>query len=151
MVIKIIKGVNKNRLVCERDDGSYTESQLGPSFPHHDMAHYAVESTLKLRHGFLGLIQAGKSIQELSNNEVIANLNEETMLAEVCTRNLQAIFSGASTKDQFIELVHWELVSMNIRLPDISNEQVTDMVNSFQRILRTWQNLLEGESLMLNF
>ena len=55
-------------LSCVRADGSTTwQRQLGASgrfFPIHDLTHYAVETELRLRRGFYGLLSEGWDIDD---------------------------------------------------------------------------------------
>jgi hypothetical protein len=64
IVVRIKKGKDgRVALSCVREDGSTTwQRQQGGQaafFPKHDLTHYAVESTLRLRQGFYGLVAAG--------------------------------------------------------------------------------------------
>jgi hypothetical protein len=57
-----------------------------------------------LKKGFYGL-KAGKSIHDLSNTESILKLDPEIQLAEILTRNLQALSSGATQPELYAVLV----------------------------------------------
>lgn len=60
MKIRFIKGKDKpNTLACIRADGSVTWSSLGRIPIHHDLTHYAVETTLGLKNSFFGLLAKG--------------------------------------------------------------------------------------------
>jgi hypothetical protein len=54
------KSDGNNVLSCVRDDGSATwQHQRGDFFVHHDLTHYAIETTLGLSHAFYGLLAQG--------------------------------------------------------------------------------------------
>jgi hypothetical protein len=57
-------------LTCTRRDGTTTwqrqQGQLGAVFPPHDLTHYAVETTLRYRAGFYGLIADGWEIADFA-------------------------------------------------------------------------------------
>jgi hypothetical protein len=58
-------------LTCVRRDGSSTwqrqRAGYGLVFPPHDLTHYAVETTLGVRHGFYGLIADGWDITDFAS------------------------------------------------------------------------------------
>ena len=107
MEIIITKGKNRNTLTCKRKDGTLTSVNLGPNIPNHDIAHYVVEKEFKLENGFYGKVKSGMTIEELSDKEIIRNLDSETWLSEIMARNLQSIGSGAAKTEQFIELMNY--------------------------------------------
>ena len=51
MRIEIAKRGRRNELRCVRSDGSCEVASLGPGLPHHDLAHFVVESRWNLRAG----------------------------------------------------------------------------------------------------
>lgn len=57
-------------LSCQRRDGSVTwqrqDGKLGGVFPHHDLTHLAVETTLGYRHAFYGLLADGWEISDFA-------------------------------------------------------------------------------------
>lgn len=61
MQIKILNKGNRNKLICERKDGTVEIADLGPNLPFHDIAHFIVERKLKLKKGFYGNIFYGYS------------------------------------------------------------------------------------------
>ncbi|HYM34860.1 MAG TPA: hypothetical protein VET48_05645, partial [Steroidobacteraceae bacterium] len=97
MKIAITKKQNRNRLICTRDDGTYLMSDLGPKLPYHDLAHYVVESALRLRQGFYGKIASGYTMAQLGDKEVIKRLPTEDWQAEVLARALGSLHTGVCT------------------------------------------------------
>jgi hypothetical protein len=73
-------------LRCVRDDGSVSwQHQRGAQarfFPLHDLAHYAVETTLGARHGFYGLVAAGWEIDDTTGKGARGPLPEEAVAIE---------------------------------------------------------------------
>ncbi|HEU5316216.1 MAG TPA: hypothetical protein VFX49_08920 [Chloroflexota bacterium] len=62
MQIRFSKGKRADRpdvLTCLRADGSSTWMHERPGFVYHDLAHYAVETSLGYRYGFFGLVRSG--------------------------------------------------------------------------------------------
>ena len=63
LTIRLTKGRDsRSVLTCTRPDGSTTWSKVSDYFPTHDLAHYAVETTLGISRGFYGLILEGWDI-----------------------------------------------------------------------------------------
>ena len=73
-------------LRCVRADGSVTwqrqEGRQAAFFPLHDLAHYAVESELRLGSGFYGLIAEGWGIADTGGKGARGPLPVETVAAE---------------------------------------------------------------------
>jgi hypothetical protein len=73
-------------LNCTRADGSTTwQKQSGPTavfFPFHDLTHYAVETTLRFRQGFFGLIADGWKVDETSGKGARGSIPAEAGLVE---------------------------------------------------------------------
>jgi hypothetical protein len=67
--IEIVKRPDGAGLLrCTRPDGSVTwqkqSDRHAAHFTHHDLTHFAVETTLGYKHGFFGLIASGWDIEE---------------------------------------------------------------------------------------
>ena len=73
-------------LQCTRADGSSTwQRQHGPRatfFPMHDLTHFAVETVLGARDGFLGLLAAGWDIGDTDGKGTRGPLPAEAVLVE---------------------------------------------------------------------
>jgi hypothetical protein len=152
MKIVFTKKQSRGRLTCQRPDGSVTTADVGPRLPHHDLAHYVVESHWRLRLGFYGHIARGRSLAELSDKDVIATLGPEAYLAEVLTRALQALSSGACLRGQFAELVNAELRSRAIAPPaGLEADVAGKLLDRFRALLQRYEALEAGESLTLEF
>lgn len=143
---------NRNQLTCYRKDGSSTSSNINSTTPFHDLAHFVMERELKLKNGFYGNIEKGYSIEELSKKEIILTLPQESMVAEILTRALQSLWSGACNLEQFIPLVESELNTLGIKYPlRINMELVDTMLIQYENLITQWNKINEGESLELLF
>jgi len=152
MRIIISKGKNRNTLTCKRVDGTSTSVSLGPNVPHHDIAHFVIEKEFDLKKGFYGNIKAGLAIDELSDKEVIKNLDPESWLSEIMTRNLQSVGSGAAKLEQFIELVNWEAQSISgIKVPELNLEKIKKIESTFNQLCHSWKLIPENGELSLEF
>jgi hypothetical protein len=152
MKITFTKTQGRSRLTCQRRDGSVATANVGPHLPHHDLAHYVVESHWRLQLGFYGHIARGRSILELSDKDVIPTLGPEAYLAEVLARALQSLSSGACLPAQFDDLVSAELGTRAIPPPPGLNEAVAgELSTRFRSLLDQYHALDTGESLALDF
>lgn len=152
MEIYLKKGTDRTILTCKRENGTSTYENLGPSFPNHDIAHFVVETQFKLEKGFFGYIKAGMTIAELSDKNIIKNLDAEVWLAEILARNLQALGSSASTMEQYIELVNLETKNMSgIKVPYIDLKVIVTLKKEFDNLCEKWDSLSENNTLKLIF
>lgn len=151
MKVTITRKVRRNQLTCWRADGSCDSSDLGPSLPHHDLAHFVVERQLNIVHGFFGRIARGYSVAQLSEKETILNSPPESGLAEIAARALQSLSSGACRQDQFVELVNSELSKWGAPTMEISPRQVASMQAEFQELTDRYTALDMGETMQLEF
>src|SRR5262245_49019933 len=83
----LIRFANSRRgyvLTCLRDDGTmtYARPKHGPFFAQHDLRHYAVETTLKFRDAFYGLIEQGRSIPSFDQPGSARTLPPQAIHAE---------------------------------------------------------------------
>jgi hypothetical protein len=88
IVIRIKKGKDgRTALSCTRADGTTTwQRQLGAQaafFPKHDLTHCAVESALRLRQGFYGLVSAGWDFSDFGSPWPRGKLPPEANIAEM--------------------------------------------------------------------
>lgn len=151
MKITITKCDRRNELACWRDDGTCERADLGPSLPHHDLAHFVVEQGLNLQDGFFGRIARGFSVAQLGNKDVIMNAPPESLAAEVVARALQSLSSGASRLDQVVELVNWELSRFRISPVAVDPERWSQMLTEFQGLIDRYEALAPREMLQLEF
>ncbi|WP_353718932.1 hypothetical protein [Dyadobacter sp. 676] len=152
MKIKIVKKGDRNLLVCTRVDGSVEMADLGPQLPFHDIAHFLIERHLMLKHGFYGNIYHGYSVRELSSKEVIMTLNAESTIAEILTRALQAVGSGAGSADQFMAMVSDELSRYSIDYrPALDRTDVARLAVQYRELTENWKALQQSESIELDF
>jgi len=152
MRITLVKKNQRCRLVCKRSDGSTDMADISPSLPYHDLAHYVAERTIGLKAGFYGSIAAGRSIAELSDEDVIRSLGPESWQAEVLARAVGSLATGACRIDQFSELVNCELIDMGIAaIEGLTDSVAESMLQEFRSLVDAYAALMDGESLTLEF
>src|SRR6185437_8811789 len=123
-----------------------------PKLPFHDIAHLVVENTLQLNQGFYGNILKGYSVEQLSDKQVIKTLPPQAWFAEIVTRALQSLSSGACSIEQFPSLIETELKQFAINYSANLNQEIIEkMYTKYQHLMKQWSNLTEGETLHLLF
>jgi hypothetical protein len=153
MKITITKRQNRNRVVCTRDDGSFTSADLGPSLPHHDLAHFVAETKLRLGRGFFGNVARGFSFDQLGDKDVIKTLGLETWFAETLAGALGSLETGACTLEQFHSLVNGAMSKAKTFDPSKTptSAQAAEMLRELRALLRRWNELGDGQALELTF
>jgi hypothetical protein len=148
MLIKLSRSGTRNRLTCVRADGTFTQSDLGPRVPFHDLAHFVAEKNLNIREGFFGNIQRGFSVEELSSKEVILSLGPESRISEVLARTLQLLGSGACAKEEFAQLINAELQIYGIpHTLELNTEIIDAMEAEYRALIGEWNAVNDGGTL----
>ncbi len=152
MEIRIEKKGQRSRLVCIRADGSFTQADLGPGLPYHDLAHYVSERLMGLKGGFFGLIAQGRSIEELSDKNVIPTLGPQAIIAEVVARATGSMITGACPPEHYQELILAELTSEQQGFILFSNKNIgRKILNEYNYIIKKYNNLPDETYLSLEW
>ena len=150
MQIRIVNKGNRNQLICTRPDNTTEIANLGPDLPFHDIAHFVVEQQLNLQQGFYGNINSGYTVTQLSDKEVIKTLPVESAVSEIVTRALQSLSTGACSVARFKDLITEEFSIWSISYPiTLYEEEIRQLLTTYQNLLDQWNQLKEGESLNL--
>ncbi len=154
MKILFKKGKDKpDTLHCRRADGSQTWTRLHAGFgPQHDLAHYAVETTLGLRHAFFGLLAQGRAIEEFADTEDRSWVGGEALLAENLAMALQYELAGSAAPEAFLETVEQSCAGLGLALPPgLTPDAVEAARQTFRRLLARWAATPPGGALELDF
>lgn len=140
-----------------RDDGSATSGRLGSGGfgAVHDLAHYAVETTLGLRLGFYGLLAQGWAIADFAVKGAAGRLPDEALVAECIVGQLSnTVFAG---REPPLDEFNW-LVAAAIKgarpgaaAPLISAGDLRRMKQSLDGLLTRWRALPSGAAIELAF
>jgi hypothetical protein len=150
MLIKILKGEKRHKMICERADKTVEIVDLGPVLPFHDIAHFVVEKGLNIKQGFYGNIESGYSFEALNDKVIIKTLPTESMASEIITRTFQTLTIGASSIEQFDDMILEEFRIYNIDYPITWDSlKIQNLLEEYQTILSDWHELKEGEILEL--
>ena len=146
------------QLILVRDDGTHTLGTVGPADgygPLHDLTHYAIEQTLGLCEGFLGLITSGWEISDFEVKGTAKRLPAEALFAEVAAGELsrQLLTRQVSSYEDFIWAIE---LTMDQRRPGytrpgISSAQLESIHALIASAWRKWRELPPNDVLELTF
>ncbi len=155
MQIRLSKGSDKpTTLRCLRDDGTETWTALKSITPHHDLMHYAVETTLNYRGAFYGLIAQGWNIEDFTTrlpDGSFRAMPPEAMAAETLVILLQGEQVSGGEQTDLLALVAAACAAHHVLPPQFTPEQVTRIRERFRGYWKQWQQLPPGETLELAF
>jgi len=155
MEIRIIRKQNGHGMLhCTRENGSATWLPLTPFFVIHDLCHYAVETTLGLRHAFYGMLAAGTDIRdfELPRDQRPFELTPEALQAEQLVNLLVIEYSQGWMENFLEELDQVNRMNNDRQQPVSLDEPTLEKIRvAFNMLTERWHSLSENESLVLNF
>ena len=146
------------QLILIRDDGTHTLGAVGPANgygPVHDLTHYAIEQTLRLSEGFLGLIASGWEISDFEVKGTAKRLPAEALFAEVAAGELsrQLLTRQVSSHEDFL----WAIdLTMEQQRPGFTRPEIVPaQLESIHALVaaewRKWRELPANEALELTF
>lgn len=146
------------QLTLVRDDGTHTTGPIGSGdgyFPVHDLTHYAIEQTLGLSDGFLGLVASGWEINDFEVKGTAKRLSAETLFAECAAGELsrQVLMRDPSSLEDFIWAVD---IKVQQHSPGYQSPPITEPLFAAIRELiategRRWRELPPHGTLELRF
>lgn len=151
MVIKFIKRKEGDHTIsCERSDRTVTWMRSTEFFVVHDLCHFAVETFMKFKHAFYGMLAAGTNITDFSlpKEKRTFELTEEAFLAEHLVNLLFIEHRQGKLDDLILEFNSTYPGKMNDK---INEANVGQMRKEFQNLTRQWNELAEGGSISLEF
>lgn len=155
MKISFTRRESKNHIIsCQRIDGTVTWMQIDSFFIIHDICHYAVESVLKFKNAFYGILASGTSITdfELPKDERTFNLTEEAIFTEQIV-NLLTIEYSQGRMENFLDLLN-EVCQKNavpLVVSPLDQTYLQLIRQSFELLMNRWHLLPEGEAITLIF
>jgi hypothetical protein len=133
-------------LRCIREDGSATwqkQSRHAAHFALHDLTHYAVETTLRYRRGFFGLIAGGWDVDDTSGKGVRGPLPAEAVEVE----RIVGLFDAERASGVF-----WSLEEFNEFAPRRLTTADIESVRALRAALfQRWFATAPGQILELDF
>ncbi|MEO5583293.1 MAG: hypothetical protein ABIR66_11415 [Saprospiraceae bacterium] len=160
MILKFTKGdlTTRSKLICTRNDGSFTSSMMHPGVELHDIIHYAVETILEFKLGFYGILDQGYQIEEFEIPRhrrplalIPSNLPIESIQAEFLVNQLMMETLQGPIAD-FMAVFIKALEANKIPFPDRLNETTLSEIRKLiETIKNQWATIEEGKSMELIF
>lgn len=158
LTLRFKKSVNGATLHVHRADGTLTWTKLHPGMILHDLAHYAVETTLGLERAFYGLLAEGYDIGdfEAPKDKRLpamhpANLPAESLQVEHLINLLLTEMQCGSLLADFREQLATILRQSELPLMPVLTEEALNSIREQIADLRgQWFALAEGETLSLS-
>lgn len=149
------KSSGESAIACARPDGSVTWQRHSHAFfPLHDLTHFAVETTLDLRHGFFGLLAAGWEIGDFGHRKIPEDARHDAMLAEAIAGMLdQERATGIIPEaDDFNEGLLAVMESLGIKSDlRLTDKQLDAIRGRFLELAALWGRTPAGGRVELEF
>lgn len=159
LTIRIKKNTDgTSALSCTRADGSVTwqsnHGEVGRFFPRHDLTHYAVETLLKHRRGFYGLVSEGWDMTDFGTPWPRGPLPADADPSELIVGFFDAERAGnvrwtaAELKEKvalYNETHHTDVVV------DLTDDQLAQIRKRRAELFAMWDGVPPGEALELPF
>ena len=148
MILSLAKtDAGQVNLTFVRDDGSTTSRTISDLFVVHELMHYAVESTLHIDKGMLGLIAAGREVHEF--DAAARNwLPLEAHHAEVIVAAFEAEVFGSAIPSDFARNVMAICQDVGVPMPDVISDELLGAIRAEFNALRAQWNSLPGGSVL---
>lgn len=145
-----------DRLRFIRRDGSETHCSMPRqgTLPH-DLVHYVVETTLPLRHGFLGLVAAGSDagfVMQAVHDPANLSVEAEAVQIEAIVEALQTqLWNGAFDRGSFLEGVRLATIARNKPAFAFSRTDPETLYDRALALLQQWNRVPFHQSMELAF
>ncbi len=148
------KGVNTQIISCRRMDGTVTWKHIDSFFIIHDICHYAVESVLKFKNAFYGMLASGIAIAdfELPKEKRTFHLTEEAIYTEQIV-NLLTIENNQGPMEDFLDTLNvvCQKNTDPLGVRPLDQTSLQQIQQSVTLLLKRWDLLPEGETITLIF
>ena len=140
-----------------REDGSSTSTTIGAHTgfgPVHDLTHYVVETSLGLKNGFLGLLAAGRNVEDF-NHDSKHWLPEEAQIAEAIAGQLSQ--DSMTGRPLSVEDFNWTVrdvlsrSGVKLAAPELTAFELSALHAKLAELRRKWDSIAIGETLELQF
>ena len=160
MTITLKKSITKPSILnITRDNGTSTWSKLHKGLETHDLAHYAVESTLGFTKAFYGIINSGYNINDFAlpreqrpNAVRPENLHNEAIITEHIVNLLEIELLNSGLNENFIENLQDILKAHNLPFPSGLNHESLDSIrNIYHKLYNQWLILDDTQEICIDF
>jgi len=152
-LVRLKKGANGDSVLsCVRSDGSTTwqrnDGVRGRFFPLHDLTHFAVETVLRHRRGFFGLVADGWNLEDFGSPWPRGPLPEDMDPSEAIVGLLDA------ERSQGVRLgvaTFRESYPNESALRSLSDDDLDQVRARRNELISLWEALPAGDTLELRF
>jgi len=155
MTIRFVKSRHADRphtITCVRDDGTTVGQRSTDFFVHHDLTHYAIETTLGLTDAFWGLLNQGWEFSSFEEREPGTRkarvLPPEAYLAEVLAGSYDLEVAAGPQPDEDRAIA---LAGLGLSIPSPTTEQFQRIRSRRAELHQRWRDLDQGAWLELEF
>jgi len=149
------RGSGEAIITFVRDNGTSTSGQLGQAGfgAVHDLTHYVVETTLRTRAGFFGLLADGWDIAEFARRGAAQEIPDAAIAVECVVGQLSnLVFNGRPlSAEEFNWLVAEALrgVRPHGTVPALDEATLRAMTTQLTALVQQWRELPPGGTLEL--
>lgn len=159
MVVRFTRARNEDRphtFTCVRKDGTTTGMPSTSFFVHHDLTHFAIETTLGYREAFYGLLSQGwdiRTFEERTPDSAKARqLPAEAHYAEILAGLFDLeLTSGELTGGQMLNFLRQKCRAAGLPEPAVSPENLVAIRRRREDLFHQWRQLGAGRTLELTF
>jgi hypothetical protein len=138
-------------LRCVRDDGSITwqkqTDRHAAYFALHDLTHFAVETTLKIRRGFFGLIAEGWDIEDTTGKGARGPLPPEAGEAEM----IVGLFSAERASGVIWTVDEFNEFGATTGVRKLTFDEIVRVKKRRSELFQQWAAVEPGATLELTF
>lgn len=145
---------DKASFTCIRDNGRVTGMPSTSFFIEHDLAHYAIETTLGYDQAFYGLLAQGWNIEDFGKPDHAGQkpaIPIQADYAEALAGIMQLALHDALGKEDIATAVAQIPVPVGTEAPLLNAQQFRTIRTRLELLLEEWQDLPPGASLELPF
>jgi len=146
-------------LTITRSDGSTTWSKLHRGLETHDLAHYAVEKTLRFEHAFYSIIDKGYNVCDFELPKAKRpfdvrpeNLHAEAIITEHIVNLLEIELLNTGLNAKFITDLKQILAENNLPFPEQLDAETLEKVRTqYHNLTNQWLVLEHNETMHIDF
>ena len=156
--IRIKKGGDGNvtSFALHRSDGTFTvQRNVHPFFPVHDLTHYAVETTLRHRRGFYGLVAEGWNFEDFGQPWPRGHIPDDSAPAELIVGflDLERATGIVMQLDEFNEKIDDYFRQHTGRASGVrlTEDNLVRIRTTIQRLAARWHAVPPGQTMELDY
>jgi hypothetical protein len=158
--VQLHKNTGKNVVLkCIRQDESITWSKLHPNTEYHDLAHIAIEETLRFKNAFFGMISKGINISDFElpehqKPEALKgfHLPKESLVTEHLVNLLMVEHFNTTSPIDFLDQAQHILIENKLPFPTaLTEEKLAIIRKEYTQLITSWHAIEDGKYLEKTF